>query len=38
MILIPVGHEQSALKRRPWVTFGLMGLCLILFLLSGGAG
>jgi membrane associated rhomboid family serine protease len=37
MILIPIGHEQSGTRRLPWITFGIMILCAIAFLLSGQA-
>ena len=35
MILLPYGHEQTEVRRLPWVTLTLMGLCLAAFLLSG---
>lgn len=28
-MFIPIGHEETSLRRLPWVTFGIMGLCLI---------
>ena len=34
MILIPLGHEESA-RRLPWVTFAILGLCAVAFLLTG---
>lgn len=37
MILLPIGHEESAVRRLPWVTFGIMGLCLLCFMASGRA-
>jgi membrane associated rhomboid family serine protease len=39
MILIPLGHEHEAVRRRPLVTFGVMAACLVAFLavwLGGG--
>jgi len=29
MIIIPIGHESDEVQRLPWVTFGIMALCLI---------
>jgi membrane associated rhomboid family serine protease len=37
MILIPIGHEESSTRRRPWITFGVMIVCALAFLLSGQA-
>ncbi len=28
-LIIPVGHESNDVRRLPWVTFGIMALCLI---------
>jgi len=36
MMFLPVGHDQSSVRRLPWVTFVLMGLCVLAFLLSLG--
>jgi membrane associated rhomboid family serine protease len=33
-MLIPLGHEQTSVRRLPWVTFAIMGLCLVVFLLT----
>ena len=33
-MIIPIGHEHTTVRRLPWVTFSLMGLCLIDFLLT----
>ncbi len=30
MIVIPIGHESNEVRRLPWITFGIMGLCIIL--------
>ena len=30
-MLIPIGHDQATVRRMPWVTFGIIGLCLIAF-------
>ena len=35
-MFLPVGHDQSSVRRLPWVTFVLMGLCVLAFLLSLG--
>jgi len=35
MILLPIGHEESTVRRLPVVTFGIMAICVILFLVSG---
>jgi hypothetical protein len=31
-MIIPYGHEHSTVRRLPWVSFGLMGLCAAVFL------
>jgi len=31
-MLIPIGSDQSTVRRMPWVTFGIIGLCLVAFL------
>ena len=28
-IIIPVGHESNEVRRLPWITFGIMAICLI---------
>ena len=33
-MLIPLGHEQRSVRRLPWVTFAIMGLCVVVFLLT----
>lgn len=33
-MFLPVGHDQSSVRRLPWVTFSLMGLCVLAFLLT----
>jgi len=38
MILLPIGHEQSGTRRLPWITFGVMILCVAAFFLTGRAG
>ncbi len=35
-MFLPVGHDQTTVRRLPWVTFSLMGLCLSVFLLTLG--
>lgn len=32
-MLIPLGHEQTSVRRLPWITFSIMGLCVIVFVL-----
>ena len=38
MILLPIGHEESGTRRLPWITFGVMILCLAAFFLTGRGG
>jgi hypothetical protein len=38
MILLPIGHEETGVRRLPWVTFAIMGICLLAFIASGRAG
>ena len=33
-MIIPYGHEQRSVRRLPWVTFTIMALCLVVFLLT----
>jgi len=33
-MLIPLGHERRSVRRLPWVTFTIMALCLVVFLLT----
>jgi membrane associated rhomboid family serine protease len=33
-MLIPIGHEETTVRRLPWVTFAIMGLCLVVFLFT----
>jgi membrane associated rhomboid family serine protease len=35
MILLPIGHEEEGVRRLPWVTFGVMILCLLAFFMTG---
>ena len=35
MILLPIGHEETGVRRLPWITFGLMAVCCVAFILSG---
>ncbi len=30
-MILPYGHEQTSVRRLPWVTFALMGLCVVMF-------
>lgn len=33
-MIVPIGHSETGVRRLPWVTFGLMGACVLVFLLS----
>ena len=33
-MIIPLGHEQTSVRRLPWVTFTIIGLCIVTFVLS----
>ncbi len=33
-MLIPLGHEQTSVRRLPWVTFGIMVLCILAYVLT----
>ncbi|MCP4901324.1 MAG: rhomboid family intramembrane serine protease [bacterium] len=33
-MIIPIGHEQSTVRRLPWVTFTIIGLCVIAFVVT----
>jgi membrane associated rhomboid family serine protease len=33
-MLIPIGHEDTSVRRLPWVTFGIMIICLLVFLIT----
>jgi membrane associated rhomboid family serine protease len=33
MLIIPIGHESNTVRRLPWVTFGIMALCVGVHLL-----
>ncbi|MFV2072565.1 MAG: rhomboid family intramembrane serine protease, partial [Thermoanaerobaculales bacterium] len=33
-MIIPLGHEQTSVRRLPWVTFAIIGLCIVAFVLS----
>jgi membrane associated rhomboid family serine protease len=37
-MIIPVGHEQTTVRRLPWVTFTIMGLCTVVFVFTLFAG
>jgi membrane associated rhomboid family serine protease len=36
-MLIPIGQESNTVRRVPWVTFAIMGLCVIVYILTAGA-
>lgn len=31
-MIIPVGHESDTVRRLPWVTFGIIGICIVIHL------
>lgn len=31
-MLLPIGHDQTTVKRMPWVTFGIIALCVVAYL------
>ena len=33
-MIMPIGHEAASVRRPAWVTFGFMGLCTAVLLLS----
>ena len=33
-MFIPIGHEETTVRRLPWVTFVIMALCLVVFLFT----
>jgi membrane associated rhomboid family serine protease len=33
-MLLPIGHEQTTVRRMPWVTLAIIGLCLLAFILT----
>ncbi len=36
-MIIPYGHENTTVRRLPWVTFTLMGVCVVVFVLMSFA-
>ena len=36
-MIIPIGHEESEVRRWPWVSFAIMALCLLALLATNGA-
>ncbi len=30
-MLLPIGHDQATVRRMPWVTFSIIGLCLVAY-------
>jgi len=36
-MLLPIGHEQTTVRRLPWVTFSIIGLCVAAYLLTAAA-
>jgi membrane associated rhomboid family serine protease len=37
VIILPIGHDDSAVRRQPWVTYALMGVCFLALLATNGA-
>jgi membrane associated rhomboid family serine protease len=37
LFILPVGHEKGTVRRLPWVTFGIMALCLVSYVLFAGS-
>jgi len=33
-MLLPIGHEETTVRRMPWVTLTIIGLCLVAFILT----
>ena len=33
-MLLPIGHEETTVRRMPWVTLTIIGLCLVAFVLT----
>ena len=33
-MLLPIGHEETTVRRMRWVTLTIIGLCLVAFVLS----
>jgi membrane associated rhomboid family serine protease len=33
-MLLPIGHEQTTVRRMPWVTLTILGACLVTFILT----
>lgn len=36
-MIIPIGHEESQVRRWPWVSFAIMAICLLALLATNGA-
>lgn len=36
-MLIPIGQESDTVRRIPWVTIAIMGLCVIIYIFNAGA-
>jgi membrane associated rhomboid family serine protease len=37
-MILPIGHEESGVRRLPWVSFAIMGACVVFFLATVGTG
>ena len=31
-MLLPIGHDQTTVRRMPWVSFGIIALCVLAFI------
>ncbi len=33
-MIIPIGHEKTSVRRLPWVTFSIIAVCVVVFILG----
>ena len=33
-MLLPIGHEQTTVRRMPWVTLTILGVCVLVYILT----
>jgi len=33
-MLLPIGHDQTTVRRMPWVTFGIIATCVVVFIVT----
>ena len=36
-MLLPIGHEETTVRRMPWVTFSIIGICVFAYILTASA-